>query len=100
MVFTSAPITFFEPKQMKIATAFMLAHPYGFPRVMSSYVWNRYCSIASFLLRCSSCFNNWSTLYSKEPNTTKMYSHTSKHLYLLVFTISCLNRIAQNMGII
>ncbi|KAH3712444.1 alpha-amylase-like [Dreissena polymorpha] len=34
-----APITFREPKEMKIATAFMLAHPYGFPRVMSSYDW-------------------------------------------------------------
>ncbi|KAL4216996.1 alpha-amylase [Mactra antiquata] len=36
-----APITFFEPKQLKIGTAFMLAHPYGFPRIMSSYHWNR-----------------------------------------------------------
>ncbi|XP_060569354.1 alpha-amylase-like [Ruditapes philippinarum] len=36
-----APITFWDPKPMKIATAFMLAHPYGFPRIMSSYRWNR-----------------------------------------------------------
>ncbi|XP_052759709.1 alpha-amylase-like isoform X1 [Mya arenaria] len=33
------PITFRDPKQLKIATAFMLAHPYGYPRVMSSYDW-------------------------------------------------------------
>ncbi|XP_053383074.1 alpha-amylase-like [Mercenaria mercenaria] len=31
------PITFFNHKQLKTATAFMLAHPYGFPRIMSSY---------------------------------------------------------------
>lgn len=34
-------ITFFEPSQMKIATAFMLSYPYGFPRIMSSYYWKR-----------------------------------------------------------
>ncbi|XP_076462136.1 alpha-amylase-like [Babylonia areolata] len=31
------PLTFREARAMKLATAFMLAHPYGFPRVMSSY---------------------------------------------------------------
>ncbi|XP_046578603.1 alpha-amylase-like [Haliotis rubra] len=35
------PITHFEPRAYKLATAFMLAHPYGFPRVMSSYDFNR-----------------------------------------------------------
>ncbi|XP_045181184.2 alpha-amylase-like [Mercenaria mercenaria] len=35
------PITFYDPKQLKIATAFMLAHPYGFPRIMNSFHWNR-----------------------------------------------------------
>jgi len=34
-----APITFRTSKALKIGTAFMLAHPYGFPRVMSSYSW-------------------------------------------------------------
>lgn len=34
-------ITFEESKQLKISTAFMLAHPYGFPRIMSSYRWDR-----------------------------------------------------------
>ncbi|WAR15064.1 AMY-like protein [Mya arenaria] len=41
-----APITFRNPKQLKIATAFMLAHPYGFPRVMSSYEWTPF--VANF----------------------------------------------------
>lgn len=34
-------LTFFEPRAYKMATEFMLAHPYGFTRVMSSYKWNR-----------------------------------------------------------
>ncbi|KAK3593463.1 hypothetical protein CHS0354_020229 [Potamilus streckersoni] len=34
-------LTHFEPKQYKMATEFMLAHPYGFTRVMSSYNWDR-----------------------------------------------------------
>lgn len=35
-------LTFFEARMYKMATAFMLAWPYGLPRVMSSYHWNRY----------------------------------------------------------
>ena len=38
---TGGPLTFFEPRSYKMATEFMLAHPYGFTRVMSSYSWNR-----------------------------------------------------------
>ena len=34
-------ITFRQHKQLKMATAFMLAWPYGFPRVMSSYRWTQ-----------------------------------------------------------
>nr|BAM74656.1 alpha-amylase [Haliotis discus hannai] len=34
-------LTHFEPRPYKLATAFMLAHPYGFPRVMSSYNFNQ-----------------------------------------------------------
>ncbi|XP_030623337.1 pancreatic alpha-amylase-like [Chanos chanos] len=35
-------LTFWEPRMYKIATAFMLAHPYGMTRVMSSYRWDRH----------------------------------------------------------
>ena len=31
---------FVSSKKYKAATAFMLAHPYGFTRIMSSYNWN------------------------------------------------------------
>ncbi|KAK8757833.1 hypothetical protein V5799_004533 [Amblyomma americanum] len=34
-------LTFFEPRLYKMAVAFMLAWPYGLPRVMSSYRWPR-----------------------------------------------------------
>ncbi|KAK3593460.1 hypothetical protein CHS0354_020226 [Potamilus streckersoni] len=34
-------LTHFEPKPYKMATEFMLAHPYGWTRVMSSYNWDR-----------------------------------------------------------
>ncbi|XP_005103373.1 alpha-amylase [Aplysia californica] len=34
-------LTHWDPRPYKLATAFMLAHPYGFPRVMSSYEYNR-----------------------------------------------------------
>nr|AGN55419.1 amylase [Pinctada fucata]AGN55420.1 amylase [Pinctada fucata] len=34
-------LTHFEHRAYKMATAFMLAHPYGFTRVMSSYDWPR-----------------------------------------------------------
>jgi alpha-amylase len=34
-------ITFREPQLYKMAVAFMLAWPYGFPRVMSSYYWDQ-----------------------------------------------------------
>lgn len=35
------PLTHWESKPYKLATAFMLAHPYGLPRIMSSYEYNR-----------------------------------------------------------
>jgi len=34
-------LTYREPKLYKMAVAFMLAWPYGFPRVMSSYYWDQ-----------------------------------------------------------
>ncbi|KYO23553.1 amylase alpha 2A, pancreatic precursor [Alligator mississippiensis] len=34
-------LTFWDPRQYKMATGFMLAHPYGFTRVMSSFWWPR-----------------------------------------------------------
>ncbi|KAI4896274.1 hypothetical protein NFI96_003665 [Prochilodus magdalenae] len=34
-------LTFWEPRLYKMAVAFMLAHPYGMTRVMSSYRWDR-----------------------------------------------------------
>ncbi|MEQ2309292.1 hypothetical protein AMECASPLE_037102 [Ameca splendens] len=34
-------ITFWDPKLHKMAVAYMLAHPYGQARIMSSYRWNR-----------------------------------------------------------
>ncbi|ESO93547.1 hypothetical protein LOTGIDRAFT_178520 [Lottia gigantea] len=34
-------LTHWEPRPYKMATAFMLAHPYGFPRIMSSYEYDR-----------------------------------------------------------
>lgn len=34
-------LTHFESRMYKMATAFMLAWPYGFPRLMSSYTWPR-----------------------------------------------------------
>ncbi|OCT82943.1 pancreatic alpha-amylase [Xenopus laevis] len=38
----SSIITFFDSCLYKMAMGFMLAHPYGFPRVMSSYHWPRH----------------------------------------------------------
>ncbi|XP_076306624.1 pancreatic alpha-amylase 2a5-like [Tachypleus tridentatus] len=35
-------LTHFESRMYKMATAFMLAWPYGFPRIMSSYSWPRH----------------------------------------------------------
>uniref|UniRef100_A0A1W7RB82 Alpha-amylase n=1 Tax=Hadrurus spadix TaxID=141984 RepID=A0A1W7RB82_9SCOR len=34
-------LTFFDSRMYKMATAFMLAWPYGLPRIMSSYKWPR-----------------------------------------------------------
>ncbi|KTF92859.1 hypothetical protein cypCar_00006775 [Cyprinus carpio] len=34
-------VTFWDARLYKMAVAFMLAHPYGFTRVMSSYRWDR-----------------------------------------------------------
>ncbi|ELU03285.1 hypothetical protein CAPTEDRAFT_136407 [Capitella teleta] len=36
----STILTFHNPREYKMAVAFMLAHPYGFTRIMSSHVWN------------------------------------------------------------
>uniref|UniRef100_A0A4W3I3T6 Alpha-amylase n=1 Tax=Callorhinchus milii TaxID=7868 RepID=A0A4W3I3T6_CALMI len=38
----SSVLTFWDSRLYKIANAFMLAHPYGFTRVMSSFHWDRY----------------------------------------------------------
>ncbi|XP_064194734.1 pancreatic alpha-amylase isoform X1 [Anguilla rostrata] len=38
----SSVITFWDPRIYKMATGFMLAHPYGVTRVMSSFRWNRH----------------------------------------------------------
>ena len=35
-------VTFWDPKLHKMAVAYMLAHPYGVTRVMSSFRWNRH----------------------------------------------------------
>lgn len=35
-------VTFWEPRLYKMAVAYMLAHPYGVTRVMSSFRWNRH----------------------------------------------------------
>lgn len=54
-----------------MAVAFMLAHPYGFPRLMSSYEYNRAndyegpphngdMSTASVQLNGMTCTNGWS----------------------------------------
>lgn len=34
-------LTFWDPRLYKMAVGYMLAHPYGFTRVMSSYSWDR-----------------------------------------------------------
>ena len=34
-------LSFFRPREYKMANAFMLAWPYGYPQVMSSYVFNK-----------------------------------------------------------
>ncbi|WAR16041.1 AMY1C-like protein, partial [Mya arenaria] len=39
---SSPAISFFDEKAYVLATGLMLAHPYGVPRVMSSYRWNRH----------------------------------------------------------
>ncbi|NXF04899.1 AMYP amylase, partial [Smithornis capensis] len=38
----SAILTFWDARLYKMAVGFMLAHPYGFTRVMSSFRWPRY----------------------------------------------------------
>ncbi|XP_075835286.1 alpha-amylase 1-like [Microtus pennsylvanicus] len=38
----STILTFWDARLYKMAVGFMLAHPYGFTRVMSSYYWPRY----------------------------------------------------------
>nr|XP_027798927.1 pancreatic alpha-amylase isoform X2 [Marmota flaviventris] len=38
----SSILTFWDARLYKMAVGFMLAHPYGFTRVMSSYRWPRY----------------------------------------------------------
>lgn len=34
-------VSFWDPKLHKMAVSYMLAHPYGVTRVMSSFRWNR-----------------------------------------------------------
>lgn len=34
-------VTFWDSRLYKMAVGYMLAHPYGFPRVMSSFRWDR-----------------------------------------------------------
>jgi len=38
---TGGVLTHSDPKKYKMASAFMLAHPYGFTRVMSSFRFSR-----------------------------------------------------------
>lgn len=38
----SSIITFWDSRLYKMAVGYMLAHPYGLPRIMSSYRWNRH----------------------------------------------------------
>ncbi|XP_023678015.1 pancreatic alpha-amylase [Paramormyrops kingsleyae] len=38
----SSVLTFWDPRMYKMAVGFMLAHPYGLTRVMSSFRWDRY----------------------------------------------------------
>lgn len=38
----SSIISFWDPKLHKMAVSYMLAHPYGLTRVMSSYRWDRH----------------------------------------------------------
>ncbi|KAI8797778.1 C-type lectin domain family 4 member E [Biomphalaria glabrata] len=64
-------LTHWDPKPYKMATAFMLAHPYGMPRIMSSYEYNRAnnyegpphnsdMSTASVQISGMICTNGWS----------------------------------------
>ncbi|CAG0886066.1 unnamed protein product [Cyprideis torosa] len=39
--FTPTPLTFRDARMYKMANAFMLAWPYGFPRIMSSFYWEQ-----------------------------------------------------------
>ncbi|GAB1288038.1 Alpha-amylase 1 [Apodemus speciosus] len=48
----SSILTFWDARLYKMAVGFMLAHPYGFTRVMSSYYWPRY-------FQDGSDINNW-----------------------------------------
>ncbi|XP_055895484.1 alpha-amylase-like isoform X1 [Biomphalaria glabrata] len=74
-------LTHWEPKPYKMATAFMLAHPYGMPRVMSSYEYNRAnnyegpphnsdmttASVQMSGMRCTngwSCEHRWRQIYN------------------------------------
>lgn len=55
-----------QPKQYKMAIAFMLAHPYGTPRIMSSYHFTN-----------SDAGNNSQLLYFTNYYTCNVYSHES-----------------------
>ncbi|XP_025069616.1 pancreatic alpha-amylase-like isoform X2 [Alligator sinensis] len=57
-------LTFWDPRQYKMATGFMLAHPYGFTRVMSSFRWPRY-------FQNGKDINDWVGPPSFEDGTTK-----------------------------
>ncbi|XP_061489842.1 alpha-amylase 1-like isoform X2 [Rhineura floridana] len=45
-------LTFWNPRLYKMAVGFMLAHPYGFTRIMSSYRWQR-------VIRNGKDLNDW-----------------------------------------
>ncbi|XP_066479644.1 pancreatic alpha-amylase-like isoform X2 [Tiliqua scincoides] len=45
-------LTFWDPRLYKMAVSFMLAHPYGFTRIMSSYWWPRF-------IQDGKDFNDW-----------------------------------------
>ena len=49
-------ISFFNPKLLKMSTAFMLAWPYGVTKIMSSYYWPRNIQVSSFSNKINSYF--------------------------------------------
>ncbi|XP_021339726.1 alpha-amylase-like [Mizuhopecten yessoensis] len=94
------PITHFEPRPYKLATTFMLAHPYGFTRLMSSYNFDRSNTdqgpphhgdtINDVTINGDqTCGNGWVSYlyvlnYLRIPTTTSAYNHNR---YLLLHNI-------------